>query len=130
MTLFDLSGRTALVTGSTRGLGLALAGALADAGARVAVNGRTSDACEARAAEIEGAVAAPFDVTSEEAVAAGIAQLGRVDVLVSNAGMTLRKPLERFEASLGGASDEVRDRFYRDNFLDLMGSAGGHLVAA
>ena len=42
MSLFDLSGRTALVTGSTRGLGLALAQALADAGARVAINGRTA----------------------------------------------------------------------------------------
>jgi len=41
-----------------------------------------------------------------------------------------RKPLERFEASLGDASDEVRDRFYRDNFIDLMGSAACHLVAA
>ena len=42
VSLFDLSGRTALVTGSTRGLGLALAQALADAGARVAINGRTA----------------------------------------------------------------------------------------
>ena len=96
MSLFDLTGRTALVTGSTRGLGLALARALADAGARVAINGRSAEACEARAAEIDGAVAAPFDVTDEEAVAAGVARLGRVDVLVSNAGMTLRRPLEQF----------------------------------
>jgi uncharacterized protein len=41
-----------------------------------------------------------------------------------------RRPIERFEASLGDASDEVRARFYRDNFLDLMGSAGSHLAAA
>jgi gluconate 5-dehydrogenase len=92
--VFDLTGRTALVTGSTRGLGLALARALAGAGARVAINGRSADAAEARAAEIDGAVAAPFDVTDEAAVAAGVARLGKVDVLVSNAGMTLRKPLE------------------------------------
>ncbi len=94
--VFDLTGRTALVTGSTRGLGLALARALAGAGARVAINGRSGDAAEARAAEIDGAVAAPFDVTDEAAVAEGVARLGQVDVLVSNAGMTLRKPLQEF----------------------------------
>ena len=75
--LFDLTGRTALVTGSTRGLGLALARALAGAGARVAINGRTREACEAAAAGIDGAFAAPFDVTDEDAVAAGVAALGR-----------------------------------------------------
>jgi gluconate 5-dehydrogenase len=91
--VFDLSGRTALVTGSTRGLGNALARALASAGARVAVNGRSAEAVAAVAAEIERAVAAPFDVTDEQAVAAGVARLGPVDVLVNNAGIALRKPL-------------------------------------
>jgi gluconate 5-dehydrogenase len=94
---FDLSGRTALVTGSTRGLGLAIAQALADAGARVAVNGRSAETVEACAAEIEGAVAAPFDVTDEAAVAAAVAALGPVDVLVNNTGMTLRRPLVELE---------------------------------
>ena len=94
---FDLSGRTALVTGSTRGLGLAIAQALADAGARVAVNGRSAKTVEACAAEIEGAVAAPFDVTDEAAVAAAVAALGPVDVLVNNTGMTLRRPLVELE---------------------------------
>jgi gluconate 5-dehydrogenase len=89
--LFDLTGRTALVTGSTRGLGLALARALAHAGARVCINGRMREACEA--ALWEGAVAAPFDVTDEAAVAAGVAALGPIDILVNNAGITLRKPL-------------------------------------
>jgi len=90
---FDLSGRTALVTGSTRGLGLAMARALAEAGARVAVNGRSAGAAEEVAASIEGAVAAPFDVTDEAAVAAGVAGVGQVDVLVNNAGIGGRKPL-------------------------------------
>jgi gluconate 5-dehydrogenase len=94
MSSFDLTGKTALVTGSTRGLGLAFAQALADAGARVAVNGRAADTAEAVAATIPGAGAAPFDVSDEDAVAAGVAQLGAVDVLVNNAGMARRKSLE------------------------------------
>jgi gluconate 5-dehydrogenase len=93
--LFGLTGRTALVTGSTRGLGLAMAHALADAGARVAVNGRSADACEA--VLWDGAVAAPFDVTDEAAVSDGIARLGRVDILVNNVGVQLRRSLEQVE---------------------------------
>jgi len=94
--LFDLSGRTALVTGSTRGVGLALARALAAAGARVAINGRSREAVEAVTASFEDAVAAPFDVTDEDAVSAAVGALGQVDVLVNNAGITLRRPLEQF----------------------------------
>ena len=90
---FDLSGRSALVTGSTRGLGLALARALAEAGARVAVNGRSPETAAEVAASIDGAVAAPFDVTDEAAVATAVGELGPVDVLVNNAGGGLRKPL-------------------------------------
>ena len=96
MNLFDLTGRTALVTGSTRGLGFAIAKALAGAGARVEVNGRTADSAAAVVEGIPGAIAAPFDVTSEEAVVEGVARLGPVDVLVNNAGMTRRKPLEEW----------------------------------
>jgi gluconate 5-dehydrogenase len=96
VSLFDLSGRTALVTGSTRGLGLALARALADAGARVAVNGRSASVAETVSAGLPGAVAAPFDVTNEAEVAEAVAALGRIDVLVNNVGMTMRKPLEEW----------------------------------
>jgi gluconate 5-dehydrogenase len=94
---FDLSGRTGLVTGSTRGIGLALARALAEAGARVAINGRTADAVDAVVAGIDGAVAAPFDVTDEAAVVRGASALGPVDVLVNNTGITIRRPLVDLE---------------------------------
>lgn len=90
---FDLTNRTALVTGSTRGIGLALAQALAAAGARVAINGRTAEAVEAVVTRIEGSVAAPFDITDEGAVAAAVAALGPVEILVNNTGMTLRRSL-------------------------------------
>jgi gluconate 5-dehydrogenase len=94
--LFDLDGRTALVTGSTRGLGLALARALADAGARVGINGRSRESCDAVAGGIEGAFAAPFDVTDEAAIAAGVGAVGEIDILVNNAGMQMRRSLEQF----------------------------------
>ncbi len=90
---FDLSGRTALVTGSTRGIGLALAQALTAAGARVAINGRTAEAVEAVVAGLHGSVAAPFDVTDEAAVVRAVEALGPVDVLVNNTGTTIRRSL-------------------------------------
>ncbi|QAY62579.1 SDR family oxidoreductase [Xylanimonas allomyrinae] len=91
--LIDLSGKTALVTGSTQGIGRAIAGTLADAGARVAINGRTPDTVEAAvdALRADGAgrdlVAAPGDVTDEAGAAAVLAASGDVDVLVNNLGI-------------------------------------------
>jgi gluconate 5-dehydrogenase len=93
----DLAGRTALVTGSTRGIGLALARALAAAGAGVAINGRTAAAVEAVVSGIAGSVAAPFDVTDEAAVVQAVETLGPVDVLVNNTGITLRRSLVDLE---------------------------------
>jgi gluconate 5-dehydrogenase len=79
--LFDLTGRIALVTGSSRGIGLALARALASAGARVAINGRDAGAVEGVVAGLrtEGidASAATFDVTDEAAVEAAVDEIER-----------------------------------------------------
>lgn len=99
--LFDLTGRTALVTGSSRGLGRAMAEGLAVAGAAVVLNGSDPDRLAAAAAEMRasGRVAheARFDVTDEAAVVAAFERLDRegiaVDVLVNNAGIQFRRPM-------------------------------------
>jgi gluconate 5-dehydrogenase len=95
---FDLSGRVALVTGSSRGIGWAVAQGLAGAGARVLLHGRNAEALQARAAELAGNTGTlAFDVTDAAAVrlafAAIEAEHGRLDILVNNAGIIPRKPL-------------------------------------
>ena len=94
MSLFDLTGRNAFVTGASRGIGRVIAVALADAGADVALVARSADGlaetAEAVAAVGRKAVVIPADVTSYDAVAdaaaTAIDQLGTVDVVVNNAG--------------------------------------------
>ena len=85
MTIFDLSGRTALVTGAGQNVGAGIARMLAAQGAEVAVNDFVPERAAAVAEEI-GGVAAPFDVTDLDAVRAAVADLGPVDILVNNAG--------------------------------------------
>ncbi len=97
--LFDLSGRRALVTGGSQGIGLALARGLADAGASVLLNGRDADKLAAAAAEIPGAATLAFDVTDHAAVADAIDAAeaeGPLEILVNNAGLQHRAPLEEF----------------------------------
>ncbi len=104
MTLFDLSGRTALITGSSKGIGYALAGALASAGARVVLNAR--DAAQlARARDTLAGAGydvhiAAFDVTDHAAVLSGVARIeaevGPIDILVNNAGMQHRGAFAEF----------------------------------
>jgi gluconate 5-dehydrogenase len=104
LKLFDLSGRIALVTGSSAGIGLALARGLAGAGATVVLNGRNDAKLQQAATRLreEGAAvhALAFDVTSAEATAEAVQrvehEVGVIDILVNNAGMQRRAPLDEF----------------------------------
>ena len=103
---FDITDRLALITGSSRGLGFALATGLAEAGARVILHGRDPEAVAAAASRIGDATGtvpatATFDVTDVAAVADGISALvaahGVPDILVNNAGVQRRAPFNDFD---------------------------------
>lgn len=104
MKLFDLSGRTALLTGASKGIGYALATALGAAGARVVINARNADALATACASLQAqgiqADSAAFDVTDADAVDAGVANIeatiGPIDILVNNAGMQHRGAFAEF----------------------------------
>src|SRR5882757_6509073 len=99
--LFDLNGRTALITCSTQGIGLALARGLAEAGAAVVLNGRDPAKLTAAAAPLQitglRVTTAAFDVTNaaaiERAVATIEADFGPINILINNAGIHRRAPL-------------------------------------
>jgi gluconate 5-dehydrogenase len=99
--LFSLDGQVALVTGSSRGLGFAMADALAAHGAQVVLNGRDPGSIERAAAALRArglkAEARPFDVTDAAATVAAVEAVGRafgrLDILVNNAGIQHRVPL-------------------------------------
>jgi gluconate 5-dehydrogenase len=99
--LFSLEGRTALVTGSSRGLGNAIARGMAEAGARLVLNGVDSKRLEDAAADLRGdghdVRTVAFDVTDETAVVSAFETLDadgiEIDILVNNAGIQLRKPM-------------------------------------
>jgi gluconate 5-dehydrogenase len=101
--VFDIRGRSALVTGSSRGIGLALARGLVEAGCSVALHARDAQALERAASTLSGdgrVHHVAFDVTDRAAVDAGVAaveaELGPLDILVNNAGMQHRAPLLDF----------------------------------
>jgi gluconate 5-dehydrogenase len=104
MSLFDISGRLALVTGSSAGIGLALARGLLDAGARVVLNGRDATRLAEAAAAHAGAGreihTMSFDVTDAAGVAAAVDRIeqdiGAIDILINNAGIQRRMPLDEF----------------------------------
>jgi gluconate 5-dehydrogenase len=103
---FDLTGRRALITGSSQGIGLAIARGLAGAGAEIIMNGRDETKLEhaARGLREEGAKihAAAFDVTVQDAVTVAVNaienNIGPIDILFNNAGMQFRTPLEDYPA--------------------------------
>ena len=125
---FDLTGRIALITGSSKGIGLALACALASAGARVVLNARDADRLEATRAALAGqgidVQAFAFDVTDADAVQAGVARIeaevGPIDILVNNAGMQHRAPFTEFPL----------DAWHRITTTNLPYVPGVHLVTA
>ena len=105
MKLFDLSGRTALVTGAARGIGFCIAEALVAAGARVVLNGRSRTPLDEAAARLRAGGAqvdvCVFDVTDAAAVADAVdaieTGIAALDILVNNAGIQRRAPLEKFD---------------------------------
>ena len=114
MDLFDLTGKVAVVTGGTRGIGLRMARGLLDAGARVYVSSRKAEAGDAAVAELSGpghkVVSIPADVSREEEcvrLAAAVAEReDELHILVNNAGATWGEPLQTFPES---AWDKVLD---------------------
>jgi len=103
--LFDLTGKTALITGSSRGLGLVMAKGLGQAGATVILNGRHQDTLDAAVKALaDDGIAAHgfvFDVCDKEQVRRRVAlieeSIGAIDILINNAGIQIRSPLEEFE---------------------------------
>jgi 2-deoxy-D-gluconate 3-dehydrogenase len=102
MSLFDLTGRVALVTGGNGGIGLGMVRGLAESGAAIAIAGRNRAKSEAAAAELAGlgvkTIVLTADVGDEGAcrklVDDTVAGLGRLDILVNNAGINVRKPAQ------------------------------------
>jgi NAD(P)-dependent dehydrogenase (short-subunit alcohol dehydrogenase family) len=98
--MMHLTGARVVVTGATNGLGRAMAGALIEAGADVAITGRERSRAEAVAAELGGGVGIELDVRDERSVQVGVdeayGRLGGVDMLVNNAGIGMRSVNPRF----------------------------------
>ncbi len=107
MNTFSMTGRVALVTGASRGLGLAMATSLAEAGALVVLNGRhepalveQADALRARGLKADVAVFDVADATAgQAAIDSVVKKHGRLDVLIANAGTTVRAPIEDWKAT-------------------------------
>lgn len=120
MLSFDLTGKTAIITGSSRGIGRAIAELYAELGANVVISSRKQDACEAVATAINArrkgkAVAIAASISSKEALGALVegarAAFGRIDVLVCNAASN------PYYGPQSGITDEMFEKIFRNNVL-------------
>jgi 2-deoxy-D-gluconate 3-dehydrogenase len=137
MSMFDLTGRVAVVTGGNGGIGLGMAKGLAAAGASVVVAARNAGKAEAAVAELGGKSAfIALDVAAEascrEMIARVADEFGRLDVLVNNAGTSIRKPPQSYSAAEWHA---VLDTNLTGAFLCsqaahpiMKGSGGGKII--
>ena len=139
--LFDISGKVALVTGGTRGIGLMIARGFVEAGAKVYVSSRKASVCDEVAAELSAigdCVALPADLSTEDECRRLADEIlerehGRLDIHINNAGATWGAPLESFDDA---AWDRVLDLnvkgvFHLTRFLQpALAAAGTHEVPA
>jgi NAD(P)-dependent dehydrogenase (short-subunit alcohol dehydrogenase family) len=120
-SLFDLTGKVAIVTGSSRGIGKAIAHRLAEHGASVVISSRKADACEAARDEINAAVgrnaaiAIPANIAAKEALQALVdetnAKFGKIDILVCNAASN------PYFGPMGGMSDDAFQKILANNIV-------------
>jgi len=121
MTLFDLTGKVAVITGSSRGIGRAIAGAMADHGARVVISSRKAEACQEAADGINArhgdgaAIVVPANISSKEALQNLVdetrRQLGRIDILVCNAASN------PYYGPMAGISDDQFRKILENNVI-------------
>src|SRR5512138_3466822 len=121
-SLFDLTGKVALVTGSTRGIGKSIAEELARAGAKVAISSRKAEACESARAELAAQgfdiLAQPCNVSRKEdlqaLVDATMAKWGRIDIVVANAASN------PYYGPLTGIGDDAFDKIFANNLKSVL----------
>ncbi|PKP80535.1 MAG: short-chain dehydrogenase [Alphaproteobacteria bacterium HGW-Alphaproteobacteria-18] len=121
MSLFDLSGKTAIITGSSRGIGRAIAEAMADQGARVVISSRKPGPCEEVAAEINQkhgdgtAIAIPANISSKEDLQALVDEtnktFGQIDIVVCNAASN------PYYGPMSGISDDAFTKILQNNII-------------